>query len=220
MTDSRKDIVKKGYDEMAEAYTSWAISQSSPRTRFTAEILSSATTTAPFILELGCGAGLPISRMVLDAGARLIGNDISSTQIGLAKASCPDKAATFIAEDMLQLSFPAQNFDGVVAFFSIIHLPREEQRSMFEKVYHWMKKGSLFAFNLSTIDQEEMRGEFCGKGMFWSGFGTERSLQIVREVGFEVVKSEVLDAGEEGKKLDESDPDYGIQFLWVVVRRP
>lgn len=213
-------MIKTSYDAMASSYNTWATSQSSPRTTYTTQILASITSPSPLILELGCGAGLPISRQILDSGARLIANDISTTQIALARQSCPDANATFIPGDMLTLSFDPETFDGGVAFFSIFHLPREEQKVMFEKVFTWMKRGSKLAFNLGSEDKEEINGEFFGKEMFWSGWGVERSLEILRDVGFVTEKWKVRDAGDGEEVLGEEDPDYGVRFLWVVCRKP
>jgi cyclopropane fatty-acyl-phospholipid synthase-like methyltransferase len=220
MSDTRKDMIKSSYDAMASSYNTWATSQSSPRTTYTTQILSSITSPSSLILELGCGAGLPISRQILDSSARLIANDISTTQISLARRSCPDITATFIPGDMLTLSFQPETFDGVVAFFSIFHLPREEQKVMFQKVFTGMKTGSKFAFNLGSEAKEEIRDLFFGKEMFWSGWGVERSLEILREVGFVVESWEVRDAGDGEEVLGEEDPDYGVRFLWVVCRKP
>lgn len=216
MSDTRKDIVKQGYDNMADDYLSWVESQDSPRTRYTEKVLANTTSNTPSILELGCGAGRPITRMLLDHGARVTANDISEKQVNLAKAACPE--ATIIAGDMLALHFDPSSFDGIVGFFSVFHLPRDQQKDMLTKVLNWLKPGGLLAFNLGTSDQEEIRGNFLGHDMYWSSYGVEYNLKMIKEIGFQVVEHEILEAGD--GKLDESDPDYGVKFLWIVARKP
>lgn len=214
MSNSHKDLVKQGYDNMAESYLGWVESQDSPRGRYTNKVLAQVP-SSPLILELGCGAGKPITRMLLDKGARVIANDISDKQVSMAKAVCPE--ATIIAGDMLALTFTSATFDGAVGFFSIFHLPRDEQKTMLTKVYDWLKSGASFAFNMSTMDQEEIRGNFCGKDMYWSSYGVEKNKEMIQEAGFEIVESEVLEAGD--GKLDKSDPDYGVKFLWIMAKK-
>ncbi|KAF2249797.1 methyltransferase type 11 [Trematosphaeria pertusa] len=214
MSSAPKEIVQQAYDHIAEWYLDWASTQPSPRERYTDKVLAHAP-SSPHILELGCGSGVPITRMLLDRGARVVANDISSKQLSMAKAQCP--SAQFVPGDMAALSFAPASFDGVVCFYTIFHLPRAEQRGMLANICSWLKPGGMFAFNLATVDEEEIHGEFLGHGMFWSSFGVEESMKMVREVGLEVVEAEVLEAGD--GRLEESDPDYGVKFMWVVARK-
>lgn len=212
--DSPKRTVEQSYDEIADPYLTWVQSQTSPRQRYTTRVLENAP-KSPRILELGCGAGVPITRMLLDHGAQVVANDISAKQISLAKERCP--TAELIQGDMMSLSFESESFDGAVSFYAIFHLPRSEQKVMLERIYGWLKPGSLLAFNLGTEDGEECHGEFLGRGMFWSNQDIESSKTMVKEVGFEIVDADSLEAGD--GKLDESDPDYGVKFLWIVARK-
>ena len=43
---------------------------------------------------------------------------------------------------------------------------------------------------------------------------------MIRQAGFEVVESEIVDATDGKEVLDPSDPDAGIMFLWIVARKP
>ncbi len=210
-----KELVEQGYDRIAECYLSWVQSQPSPRERYATKVLDNAPASSPRVLELGCGAGYPITRMLLDRGAQVVANDISARQLELAKARCPQ--ATFLLGDMTALSFEPASFDGVVSFFSIAHLPRREHQAMFSKIHAWLRPGGMFVFNLSAVDEEEMHGDFLGHHMFWSSHGVEESQALVNGAGFEVVEADVLEAGD--GLLDEDDPDYGVKFLWIVARK-
>jgi len=214
MYDIPKEIVEQAYDHIAEWYLHWVEGQRSPRERYTNKVLENAP-PSPCVLELGCGPGVPITRMLLDRGAQVVANDISTKQISMAKVRCPQ--AKFVSGDMAALSFEPASFDGVISFFTIFHLPRAEQKGMLSKIYSWLKPGGMFVFNLATVDEEEIHGEFLGHGMFWSSYGVEDSKAMVRDVGLEVVEAEVLEAGD--GQLEESDPDYGVKFMWVAARK-
>lgn len=213
MSENPKEVVEQAYDNIADWYLRWVEeSGSTPRERYANKMLESVT-ASPCILELGCGPGTPITRMLLDRGAQVVANDISAKQISMATARCPE--ATLIAGDMAALSFEPESFDGIVSFFAIFHLQRNEQKAMLAKIYSWLKPGGTFVFNLATVDEEEIHGEFFGHGMFWSSYNTEDNEAMVKDVGFEKVEVEVLEAGD--GKLKEGDPDYGVKFAWFTA---
>lgn len=214
MSDIPKDIVKHAYDNISEWYLEWVKSQKSPRDQYTRKLLDNLP-PSPSILELGCGPGIPTLRFLLDQGAQVVANDISGKQTDMAKARCPE--ATLITGDMTTLSFDSESFDGVTSFYTLFHLPRSELKAMLTKIHTWLKPGGAFAFNLATIDEEEIHGEFLGYGMFWSSYGTDENQELLRDVGFHFSQVKVLRAGDEN--LAEGDPDYDAEFLWVMARK-
>jgi len=216
MSVDHKELVKGGYDTIALPYQKWAENQPTPRERYTTSVLKSLP-PGPRILELGCASGVPITRMLLDNGAQVVANDISTKQLELARERCPEATATFVPGDMSALQFEPESFDGVVSFFAIFHLPRAEQKGMLIKIHTWLKDGKQFAFNLATKDAAEIRNKFFETDMFWSSFSVDDSKAMIREAGFEIIEAEVLEAGD--GNLDESDPDHGITFLWVLAKK-
>lgn len=210
-----KKIVEQAYDNIAPWYLEWAQSQKSPREEYTERLFAGISATKPKILELGCGAGVPIVRLLLDRGAEVVGNDVSTAQIKMARERCPE--AEFIAGDMLALDFPPSSFDGVISFYAIFHLPREQQRDMLRKISSWLRPDGMFVLNLATMDEEEIHGEFLGHGMFWSSFDVEANKTMIRESGLDIISADVREAGD--GKLAEDDPDYGVSFLWIVTKK-
>lgn len=225
MSDA-KAIVEQAYDSLADWYLTWIDDQNSPRERYASKVLEnllpSSTPTKPYILELGCGPGVPITRMLLARGAQVLANDISTKQISIAKTKCllPNTITTttatttnnnveFIASDMTTLSIPPSALDGVVCFFTLFHLPRAEQRAMLSKILVWLKPGGLLVINFATVDEEEIYGEMMGHGIFWSSFPVELNRAMVEEVGFEVEVEEVL----------ASEADGGVEFQWMAARK-
>ena len=79
------------------------------------------------MLDLGCGAGVPVTRWLADRGFAVTGVDVSAKQLELARTYVPE--GTFIKADMTEVVFGPESFDAVVAFHSIIHVPRTEHRS-------------------------------------------------------------------------------------------
>lgn len=214
MSDTPEGIVEYAYDHISEWYLQWVESQKSPRERYTQKLLEKLQ-PSPSILELGCGPGIPILKSLLEQGAQVVANDISTKQIEMAKAHCPK--AKLVAGDMTALTFEPESFHGVISFYALFHLPRLKLKAMLIKIHSWLKPGGVFVFNLATLDEEEIHGEFLGYGMFWSSFGTGENQALLTEIGFDLLQVEVLQAGD--GNLEEDDPDFDAEFMWVVARK-
>ncbi|PLN86840.1 putative O-methyltransferase [Aspergillus taichungensis] len=214
MSNTARDIVEYAYDNITKWYLEWVSSQKSPRESYTKMLLDKLHST-PSILELGCGPGVPILKMLLDHGAEVVANDISTKQIEMARARCP--GAKLVAGDMAALTFEPESFHGVVSFYTMFHLPRAMLRDMLAKIHGWLKPGGIFVLNLATMDEEEIHGEFLGYGMFWSSYGVDENRELLKETGFEVLQVEVLQAGD--GKLAEGDPDFDAEFMWVMAQK-
>ena len=222
--DSRS-TVKEGYDAMAGKYLNWASSRSSPREKYVEDLIrrlsdrepSSSHNKPSKTLELGCGAGVPVMKMLLEQGFHAMGSDISSAQIKLAKDMCSGLGnSEFVEGDMTKLSFPISSFDAVISFFTIFHIPRIEQPGMLQRIHSWLIPGGLLLMNFGTRDLDDAKNEFHGEDMFFSGYDAEGNQSMVKQAGFELLSADVLD-GSDGS--DPKDPDFGIKFLWVVARK-
>jgi SAM-dependent methyltransferase len=230
-----KEVVKRSYDRIAPAYLEWSLSRPSPRLKYLDHILRTLPPNSK-VLELGCGHGAPVTEALCqDKNVRkVVANDISEAQIKLARDRCAtwkDKVE-FVEGDMMALEFEDSDLDGAAAFFSIFHLPRAEQTQMVEKIYSWLKPGSILVCNFaagtsnSGKDHAEERTEkwnYFQADMFWSGLGTKGSKKMVEDAGFEVLAADVRNANEDidrTKELHDSDPDRDVEFLWVVARKP
>ncbi|KAI0403723.1 methyltransferase [Xylaria palmicola] len=214
MSDVPEGIVEYAYDHISEWYLQWVESQNSPRERYARKLLE-ALPPSPSILELGCGPGVPILQLLLDQGARVVANDISRKQIEMAKARFPQ--AELVAGDMTALTFEPESFHGAISFYTLFHLPRSKLRDMLTKIHSWLKPNGVFVLNLAVVDEEEIHGEFFGYGMFWSSYDVDGNQALLREIGFDLLQVDVLQAGD--GKLEEDDPDFGAEFMWVVARK-
>ncbi|KNG44779.1 methyltransferase domain-containing protein [Stemphylium lycopersici] len=170
------------------------------------------------VLELGCGAGIPATKILLSSTNPTInvtGNDISTTQLTLARTNLSEYSnstrLTLLDGDMLSLAFPPASFNAITAFYSIIHLPRAEQTQLVSKIADWLKPGGYLLANFSAAAMENLEKEtWLGheRGwMFWSGWGEQGSVAMVEEAGFKVLVREVRKAvGDEA-------------FVWVLARK-
>ncbi|KAF2737054.1 methyltransferase [Polyplosphaeria fusca] len=215
-----KSRIETSYNALAPTYQTWKTSHDPLRLKYTQTLLSHLSPSHPpsRALELGCGALGPATSLLLRShpSLHLTCNDISPTQLELAATEAGEQGfgaqTTFVRGDMLGLSFAGETFDAVLGFYSLIHLPRDEQTAVVGKVGEWLKPGGVFVANFAEREvgglvEERWLGEREG-WMYWSSWGTEKSVRMVEEAGLEVLVKEV-----------HTDED-GAGFVWVVARKP
>jgi ubiquinone/menaquinone biosynthesis C-methylase UbiE len=204
--DPRKRTVQAGYDELSPRYLAWASAiEDDPRGRFTDELVRRLDKGAR-VLDVGCGAGLPQTKELAER-FDVVGVDISEKQLGLARENVP--AAMFVRADLSAIEFEPGSFDAVAAYYSIIHVPREEHAALFGRIARWLRPGGLFLASLSAGGSEDWTGEWIGVEMFFSGHDADTNRRLLREAGFELVLDEVVTMRE---------PEGDATFLWVLAR--
>ena len=203
-----KRIVADGYDAVGERYLTWSRANSDPsRARYTRTLLETLPKNAR-VLELGCGAGIPTTQ-TLAARFAVTGADISARQIALARANVPE--ATFIQSDMTALDFPAASFDGVAAFYSIIHVPREEQEPLLARVGAWLRPGGLFVATMGVNDTEgDVEEDWLGAPMYFSHYDAATNRALVARAGLRIVTAS------EETLMEDGQP---VTFLWIVAEK-
>ncbi|KAI0404395.1 S-adenosyl-L-methionine-dependent methyltransferase [Xylaria palmicola] len=229
-SDNVKERLKASYDAMAPAYNEWTIPHSKLRMDYLQKALERLDLPSgagegegrrPAFLELGCGCGLPVTQTLLShhPGARIVANDLSDTQLALARenlirgseAEAVAARLELIPGDMNALTFPSGSLDLIVAFYSIIHLPRDEQTALLRRAAQWLRPGGCFVANFAKEESEAVVVDKWlddDKGwMYWSAWGEEKTLQQMKEAGFDVVVADVVE--------DVVD----ATFLWVVAKR-
>src|SRR5436190_21233252 len=113
MTLDPKQVVEQGYDQMAEGYLA-SKEEDDPVLLGALEELARKLPAGAAVLDLGCGAGVPVTRFLAEKGFAVTGVDISARQLELAREQVPNANVTFIKVDMTALDFPPQTFDAVV----------------------------------------------------------------------------------------------------------
>jgi SAM-dependent methyltransferase len=202
-------IVEAGYDRIARVYLEWSGLRPSPvRLRWLARAVD-LTGPGSDVLELGCGAGLPMTAALAD-GRTVTAVDISAAQIELATRHVP--GATFLHADMLEVRFEPSSFDAVVAFYSLPHVPRDEVPALLRRIAGWLRPGGVFVATLGAdAAADEIEPDWLGVPMFFSHFGARRNRQLVAAAGLPVEESSIE---------DEPEDMNSARFLWIVARKP
>jgi SAM-dependent methyltransferase len=204
-----KQIVARGYDEVAQRYLEWsALRPSSARLHYLNLALDRIARDAK-VLELGCGAGIPMTAALAD-GREVTGVDLSAVQIELARRNVP--TAMFLQADMTALDFPAASFDAVIAFYSLTHVPRHELAPLLARIRGWLRPGGLFLATMGADDDPGSVEEgWLGVDMYFSHFNAKRNRRLVESSGFVVEQADIV---------HEPEDRHDARFLWVVAPVP
>ena len=201
------EFVRDGYERIAEAYAAQrdAFKSLSCLERFAALLPPGGR-----VLDVGCGAGLPAPRFLIERGFRVTGLDISPRMIELARANVPD--CEFEVRDMLSLRRGEYEVDGVVALYSVFHLSRFAHEGLFRVLRSYLQPAGAILVTMGADEWEGTEPNFHGVEMFWSHFGRERNRAIVESAGFRIEVDEVDTSGGErhqvlmGRAFDEEEP--------------
>jgi ubiquinone/menaquinone biosynthesis C-methylase UbiE len=93
------------------------------------------------LLEIGCGTGLFTEKVYKASGATIIATDISEDLLEVARQQHP--GIEFKVDDAMNISFPANSFDGVYGSSIIHHL--DLKKSM-EEIMRVLKPGGRTVF--------------------------------------------------------------------------
>jgi SAM-dependent methyltransferase len=203
MTDP-KEIVRKGYDKISYAYRGdeedASLAQYHGWLDELLPLLARTDGSRPVVLDLGCGCGIPVARR-LAASCAVTGVDLSPVQIERAQKLVP--GAQFLCADMTRLSFPPGSLDAVTAFYSIIHVPQEEQPGLFRAISGWLRPGGYL---MATLGSEAWTGTEenwldAGAEMYWSHASEPIYRGWLGEAGFTILWTRFIPEGSGGHVL-------------------
>jgi SAM-dependent methyltransferase len=131
----------------------------------------------------------------------------------LERARTQIPGGTFVQTDMEDAAFDPGSLGGVVALYSIIHVPRERHAALFSSIASWLRPGGAFVATMhSRDDPDDFAPDWLAAGpMRWSGYGRDENLALLAAAGFDVVEHEVI---------EQREPEgTTIHPLWVLATK-
>jgi ubiquinone/menaquinone biosynthesis C-methylase UbiE len=194
-----KEIVREGFNRVSALYRP----DGSSRDAFGHTLQSHRAWLEPLfrrlrrgaqVLDLGCGCGIPDSRLLAER-FRVTGVDLSDVQIARARRLVP--SARFLRADMTEVALPPNAFGGVVCLYALIHVPLEEQPALIARVARWLTPGGLFLVTTGWTAWTGTEDGWLGSTakMYWSHADVPTYERWLVQSGFRVVRRERIPEG-------------------------
>jgi len=152
------------------------------------------------VLDLGCGMGEPIIPYLLEKNCRVTGIDGSAQLVDLATSRFPQ--VKFIVRDMRGLDL-GRKFDLIIAWHSVFHLSREDQRRMFATFASHLKQGGVLLFTTGEISGE-IWSDNGGEELYHASLSPHEYQDLLKQHGFRLIDHKI------------SDPECGDATIWLA----
>ncbi|WP_326807622.1 MULTISPECIES: methyltransferase domain-containing protein [unclassified Streptomyces] len=166
------------------------------------------------VLDVGCGTGLPTARQLTDDGHRVVGIDLSPAMLKLCRDNVPEGECHRL--DLADLESAGLGpFDGAVAFFSLLMLPRTEIPCALKMLHGQIRGEGPLVLGMVEADVNDFSIPFLGNTIRVSGYLRDDLRRVVQDAGFEVV-------GEDAYAYAPASTDVPpeIQLFLQCRRRP
>jgi SAM-dependent methyltransferase len=141
------------------------------------------------VLDLGCGPGDPITRVLFDAGVTIYAVDASPRMVSEFRARFPGVAVECKSVEMS--GFFGREFDAVIAWGLLFLLTPEAQALVIEKVARALVRGGRFLF---TAPAQACEWPDAMTGKRSESLEAERYRRLLESVGL-VMEDEADDEG-------------------------
>ena len=150
---------QSSYDRIAGAYTGHIAGELvyKPLDRHLLSWFAERVQGLGAVWDLGCGPG-HVAGYLHERGVDVRGLDLSAEMVAQARRLHP--AIVFAQGNMRSLETETGSLGGIVAFYSLIHIPRDEMAAVLGELLRVLRPGGalLLAFHIGqeTIHRDEM----------------------------------------------------------------
>lgn len=186
----QKDIIDC-YDKTAKNYADKFIDELSHKhlDRILLKSFASENRDNGKLIDLGCGPGQTTKYLYNCGLTDILGVDISSNMVAVAKNINPQ--LNFETADILNLKYPDKIFGSAVAFYAIVHFDYEQIKTAFKEIRRVLTGNGqfLFSFHIGDNDNIVHLDNFLDHqvNIDFYFFETEKITDLLTETGFEII---------------------------------
>ena len=141
------------------------------------------------VIDIGCGSGLPITKVLVDEGLNVYGVDASPTLVSAFRTNLP--GVPIACEPVEESVFFNRLFDGVVSWGLMFLLPSETQRQLIQRMADILVPGGRLLF--TSVAEPEVWTDAM-TGLESRSLGAVEYRRLLSRAGFSVT-GEYEDAG-------------------------
>lgn len=188
------------YDTVAESYTDFAREALAklPLLRgVLAMFAEAAREVGGPVADVGCGPGL-VTAHLRGLGLDAFGVDLSPRMVDIARRDHP--GVRFEVGSMTDLDLADGSVGGVLAFYSVIHVPDEEVPSAFAQFRRVLRPGGVVMVGFHVGDRDHLKTEGYGghpMSLHVHRRPVERVAGWLRDAGFAVEAQVLIDPDEQ-----------------------
>ncbi|MCP2320431.1 Ubiquinone/menaquinone biosynthesis C-methylase UbiE [Nocardia amikacinitolerans] len=211
MTHADVDATRTAYDDIAELYTGLFRGHLAAQP-FDRAVLGAfaerlrANGSGP-VADIGCGPGR-ITGHLESLGVPVFGMDLSPRMIELARNEFP--GLRFEVGSMEELTIEDSALAGLVAWYSIIHLPPERVPHVLNEFYRVLRPGGHALLAFQAADAADTVLAFDHKVTRAYRWSPDRLAGLVREAGFTEI----------ARMVRAPDPDERFDQAYLMVAKP
>jgi SAM-dependent methyltransferase len=98
-----------------------------------------------------------------------------------------------------------ESFDGIISVYTLWHIPRVNHPDIIQNFHRMLTQDGVLVLNTGVYESEGM-SNFFGEPMLWSTNNPEKTLSVVKNLGFEIIYEGVLKLG-------------GERQYWIFARK-
>ncbi|MFD6069421.1 MULTISPECIES: class I SAM-dependent DNA methyltransferase [Amycolatopsis] len=196
---SHLDATRESYDTVAEDYAAriGPLFDQEPISR--AMLAAFAEQVRGPVADVGCGPG-HVTAHLASLGLDVTGVDLSPKMVDIARRQYPDQR--FSVGSMTALDFPDGELGGLVAWWSIFHLPPEELPAVFAEFRRTLAPGGCLLLGFHVGDERLSPETAYGHPVTYDAYLLDpgRVADLLGQAGFEVTARLAM----EGRKWPQS----------------
>jgi ubiquinone/menaquinone biosynthesis C-methylase UbiE len=151
-----------------------------------------------WVIDIGCGAGRS-TRWLGERGYAVMSIDVSLEMLRRTRWGRPD--AWIARADMRALPVASASFDGLTAFFSLVHIPKAEVPRVLQEFRRVLRRGGtmLVSVRRGRNDTGGSTKWADGYVLHFTDFVEDELEELLGDAGFRVVARETCEALMDGR---------------------
>lgn len=181
---------KANYDAIAKHWIGLRRAMPERDEEFLQPFLDSLPANAQ-VLDLGCGHGVPLAQTIIEAGHGVTGVDRSASLLARARDQFPEQ---LWCEADLEDYQPKTQFDGIVIWDAMFHLPRSEQAAILKRVRSALKPGAQVILTSGGSDTEipPFSDQMFEQPFFYDAYPVPELLALCEQLGYRIEDQTLL----------------------------